>query len=617
MEERRNKMNLKKNLMLLLAALMIFSVLLGACATPTVEDVLEQVTEEPAVEATEEEVVELAAEPTEEVVEEPAEEPAEEATEEPVEEASVEDLLDANIGAFLAGMEGFNSTSPEAVYEQLVEGEVPFLIDVRTAEELEENGHVEGAIHIPVKELAQNVDKLPSTDTPIVVYCGVGTRAALAGTALAGLGYTDVKIMTGGSFGGWVDAGYPVVEGLPEEAAVLNELDADPAVVEAVDAMLQGLPEGYAQLAAEDLNTEIIDGADLTIIDVRTPTELAEKGMIEGAVHIPLDQLIASRADWPAQDEDILIYCGVGYRGNLAMGIMRQYGYENIRNLRGGFGAWVEAGLPVVEAEGVAAAPGAVGDNLVAFVDAMEGFNSLAPADLNTQLIEGETPFLLDVRNESELREDGHIEGAVHIPLRELAQNIDKLPAYDTPIVIYCGVGTRAALGATALAGLGYTDVKVLTGGSFGGWADAGFAVADGLPEPAAVLDAIDPDPAVVAAVDEMLTGLPEGYAQLAVEDLNMEIVEGAELTLIDVRTAQELADKGMIEGAIHIPLQELLARQDEWPAEDEDIVIYCGVGYRGNLAMGIMRQFGYENIRNVKGGFGAWAEAGLPVVTE
>lgn len=614
-------MNFKKSLMLMTAALMIFSVLLSACATPTVEDVLEQITEEPAVEATEEEVVEPTAEPTEEEVVEPTAEPTEEATEEPVEEASVEDLLDENIGAFLAGMESFNSTSPEAVYEQLVEGEVPFILDVRTAEELEENGHVEGAVHIPLKELAQNVDNLPGTDTPIVVYCGVGTRAALAGTALAGLGYTDVKVMTGGSFGGWVDAGYPTVEGLPDEAAVLNEIEPDPAVVEAVDAMLVGLPDGYAQLPAEDLNTEIVEGAELTIIDVRTPAELAEKGMIEGAVNIPLDQLIASRAEWPAQDEDILIYCGVGYRGNLAMGIMRQYGYENIRNLRGGFGAWAEAGLPVVEGEGAAASveaeEGSVDANIAAFLAEMEGFNSLAPADLNTQLIEGETPFILDVRGENELQEDGYIEGAVNIPLKELAQNVDKLPSPDTPIVIYCGVGTRAALGATALAGLGYTDVKVLTGGSFGGWADAGFPVEDGLPEAAPALDAIEPDPAVVAAVDTMLQGLPEGYAQLAVEDLNAEIVEGAELTIIDVRTAEELAEKGYVENSVHIPLQELIARQDEWPAQDEDVVIYCGVGYRGNLAMGIMRQYGYENVRNVKGGFGAWAEAGLPVVTD
>jgi rhodanese-related sulfurtransferase len=32
---------------------------------------------------------------------------------------------------------------------------------------------------------------------------------------------------------------------------------------------------------------------------------------------------------------------------------------------------------------------------------------------------------------------------------------------------------------------------------------------------------------------------------------------------------------------------------------------------------MGILRAYGYTNVRNMKGGFGGWVDAGLPVVTE
>ena len=39
----------------------------------------------------------------------------------------------------------------------------------------------------------------------------------------------------------------------------------------------------------------------------------------------------------------------------------------------------------------------------------------------------------------AEVTDQGHIEGAVNIPLRELGDNLDLLPTADTPIVVYCG----------------------------------------------------------------------------------------------------------------------------------------------------------------------------------
>ncbi len=70
-------------------------------------------------------------------------------------------------------------------------------------------------------------------------------------------------------------------------------------------------------------------------------------------------------------------------------------------------------------------------------------------------LAEDPPPFLLDVREIAEVEEKGHIEGAVVIPLRELAQNLDLLPSFDTPIITYCGSGWRATMAMAALANLG------------------------------------------------------------------------------------------------------------------------------------------------------------------
>jgi rhodanese-related sulfurtransferase len=56
-------------------------------------------------------------------------------------------------------------------------------------------------------------------------------------------------------------------------------------------------------------------------------------------------------ANWPAdKDATIVIYCGSGHRSTIAMAILWSYGYSNVTSLKGGFGGWVDAGFPVVEA---------------------------------------------------------------------------------------------------------------------------------------------------------------------------------------------------------------------------------------------------------------------------
>ena len=103
--------------------------------------------------------------------------------------------------------------------------------------------------------------------SPIVAVAGAAT---IAMTALQALGWEDVKVLKDGSFGGWVEAGYPTVEGLPPAAEVLNAAEPDPLMVEEMDRMLSSIPEGWGVITAEALNTELIENPDLILIDVRT-----------------------------------------------------------------------------------------------------------------------------------------------------------------------------------------------------------------------------------------------------------------------------------------------------------------------------------------------------------
>lgn len=70
---------------------------------------------------------------------------------------------------------------------------------------------------------------------------------------------------------------------------------------------------------------------------------------------------------------------------------------------------------------------------------------------------------------------------------------------------------------------------------------------------------------------------------------------------ILDVRTPMEMS-RGIIPGALQIPLQELRERLHELP-KDKEILIYCQAGLRGYLAYRILTQSGFK-CRNLSGGY-------------
>ncbi|OBS94990.1 CoA-disulfide reductase [Vibrio cyclitrophicus] len=71
---------------------------------------------------------------------------------------------------------------------------------------------------------------------------------------------------------------------------------------------------------------------------------------------------------------------------------------------------------------------------------------------------------------------------------------------------------------------------------------------------------------------------------------------------LLDVRNPGELENGGFIEGAINIPVDQLRHRMNELPI-DKEIVIYCQVGLRGNVAYRQLVNNGFK-ARNLIGGY-------------
>ncbi len=248
---------------------------------------------------------------------------------------------------YLSGLpDGFNGVAPAKAKEQMDAGK-PFILDVREPKELQDNGFIEGAVNIPVRTLTKNLDKLPSDkNAPILVYCAIGHRGALALGVLNLLGYTNAKSISNG-FNAWKAANLPVKTGEPvaPKAGTAAQVDKDMFTV--LDKYLSGLPDGFNGVAPAKAK-EQMDASKPFILDVREPKELTDNGKIEGAVNIPVRTLVKSLDKLPTdKNAPIIVYCAIGHRGGLALEALNLLGYTNVKSISGGFNAWKDAKLPV------------------------------------------------------------------------------------------------------------------------------------------------------------------------------------------------------------------------------------------------------------------------------
>lgn len=115
--------------------------------------------------------------------------------------------------AFQAMVKDAKSHIKEINVEQLKElksSDSKFMfVDVREDEEWNA-GHATGAVHIGRGVIDRDVEsKIPQKDEKIVLYCGGGSRSALAADVLTKMGYTNVVSLAGG-LGAYKSAGLPV-----------------------------------------------------------------------------------------------------------------------------------------------------------------------------------------------------------------------------------------------------------------------------------------------------------------------------------------------------------------------------------------------------------------------
>ncbi len=454
------------------------------------------------------------------------------------------------------------------------EREIAFL-DVREAGQYGE-GHPFFAISIPYSRLELCVERLVPRKSVSVVVMDDGEGSGLgemAASRLAGLGYTDIKILEGGA-AGWTAAGHTLYKGVNLPSKTFGELVEHAAHTPSITA--RQLREMQAQ------------GQAMILLDGRTPHEY-RRMTIPGSRSCPNAEL-GHRLPVLIDDSrtPVIVNCAgrtrsiIGAQGLIDMGIANPvYALEN------GTQGWSLAGFELeVGTEPQPApdlGPAALARSRQTAEDLRKKFNlrSIRLDELHAwQGAENRTLYLLDVRTLEEY-ESGHLPGAVHAPGGQLVQATDQWAAVRGGRIVLCDdTGLRAAQTALWLSRMGH-DVCTL-GEDLTGLAGLETGGVNSLP---------------------IRPGLPE----CAPAQTGARMAAGA--VLIDLRASADFRE-GHIAGArwsIRPRLGRLgLAKGDE--------VLLAGGPVVAELAARDLREFGCTRIANLTGGPADWSAAGLEI---
>jgi rhodanese-related sulfurtransferase len=100
---------------------------------------------------------------------------------------------------------------------------------------------------------------------------------------------------------------------------------------------------------------------------------------------------------------------------------------------------------------------------------------------------------------------------------------------------------------------------------------------------------------------------------EVTVDDVLARQKRGDRFRLVDVREDDEWR-AGHAQGAEHIG-KGVIERDivGKAPDKNEEIILYCGGGFRSALAADALAKMGYTRARSLAGGWKAWSERKLP----
>ena len=259
---------------------------------------------------------------------------------------------------------------------------------------------------------------------------------------------------------------------------------------------LEGADGGYinniapAVVSASSVNTDILTGANITIIDVRSATDFAA-GHIQGAVNVAIADIVTYyKNNNLSSKTKVYVTCYTGQSAGLAVAALRLSGYSNVFSLKWGMCSWADPsswnsaklyGQTTPITKQMTSNPKNAAGSLPTLSTGKTTGTEIFESRLATVLTEGfaaigitrETIYA-NLSNYYIVNywpvaqyDQGHVEGAIQYEPKndlKLATFIKTLPTNKT-IVVYCYTGQTSAQVATYLRLLGY-DAKSLQFGA-------------------------------------------------------------------------------------------------------------------------------------------------------
>ncbi|MGB0386747.1 MAG: rhodanese-like domain-containing protein [Ardenticatenaceae bacterium] len=242
--------------------------------------------------------------------------------EQPLRPANIANIVGINQGKRPLTMEDpvAEALSPEAANDLIQDG--CLVIDCRSSATFGA-GHIPGAYNMQLSssEFEQRVGWVTPLDVPMILVANTSEEAQRAIHLLAFLGLDQrVKGFVEGGIPAWANAGLPV-----------SKLE---------------------QMSAQTLYQKLQSNGH-QVLDVRETSEWDE-GHVENAHYMNFKVIRNQISELTVTPDDhIAIVCATGKRSSTAGSILLMNGYEHVHNIIGGMTAWRDAGLPMINAEGV------------------------------------------------------------------------------------------------------------------------------------------------------------------------------------------------------------------------------------------------------------------------
>lgn len=193
-----------------------------------------------------------------------------------------------------------------------------------------------------------------------------------------------------------------------------------------------------------------MDNKKIELVDIRSPTSYAS-GHVSGSLNIWRKGIPLFAGWFLNYDKKIILIDDFNLDLEKAVRDFIRIGYDNIYGyLEGGFSSWFKEN------------------------EQFGKIKAWTVADLKNKL-DDDSIYILDVREKSDRKKQGHIKNSTNIFVGNLPSYISKIPN-NKNIVIYCDSGFKTSIAASILKKNGYFDITNVLGG-FIAWKKAGYEI--------------------------------------------------------------------------------------------------------------------------------------------